>query len=385
MPCLLFTGLSFNDCMYISAIRLVVPMIFDGFTALSVDIITNLPVPKLHLDGGDIRIEAPEQVAKARIATGEVRARAMMSEANLNRLIAANLPADVPIRGLSVALLSGRARISGKALISIVPFPFSIEATPRIENGVRVSLDCSTATLGVDMPRAVVDILQSRINDALGLDVSALEIPIWLDEIKCEPGRITAIGRARIVWPPATATPAAPDRTKAAVSSGFTASANLLLERRSPAGALSRPHPAPERMTTLPRRFNLGNHEIMAIDGQAAGEAGAPRRLRSGAAVPWIVTGAVLLTAATRLFLIFATRATEEDSISRSAMRRAWRTAWDLSTTPGSMSSAPRPRCTPSFSRWLSVSISTPSSPASCSRSRQTPGRACLRGGSAPR
>jgi len=45
-PCLLFIGLSFNDWMYISAMRLVVPMILDGLTALSVDIITNLPVPK---------------------------------------------------------------------------------------------------------------------------------------------------------------------------------------------------------------------------------------------------------------------------------------------------------------------------------------------------
>jgi len=188
---------------------------------------------ELHLEGGDIRIEPPVGEMDARITTGETRIRAMMSEANLNRLVTANLPSDAPVRSLHIALLSGRARISGKALVSIVPFPFSIEATPRVENGVRVLLDCRTATLGVDMPRAVVDVLETRINEALGLDVSALEIPIWIDEIKCEPGRLTAIGRARIAWPPQaaiaaahqTAIAAAPsERLKPVVSSGFTVS-----------------------------------------------------------------------------------------------------------------------------------------------------------------
>ena len=189
---------------------------------------------ELHLDGSDIRIEPPVGEDEARITTGETRVRAMMSEANLNRLIAANLPADAPVRSLHIALLSGRARISGKALISIVPFPFSIEATPRIQNGVRITLDCRTATLGVDMPRAVVDILETRINEALGLDVSTLDIPVWIDELRCEPGRLTAIGRARIVWPPVPVPASAPERLKPPTGAGFTTSAEPLFARPEP-------------------------------------------------------------------------------------------------------------------------------------------------------
>ncbi len=189
---------------------------------------------ELHLDGSDIRIEQPEGEAEASIATGETRVRAMMSEANLNRLITANLPADAPVRSLHIALLSGRARISGKALVSILPFPFSIEATPRVQNGVRITLDCRTATLGVDMPRSVVDILETRINDALGLDLSTLDIPIWIDELRCEPGRLTAIGKARIVWPPAPEFKESPERPRPPISAGFTASAEPLFGSAEP-------------------------------------------------------------------------------------------------------------------------------------------------------
>ena len=190
---------------------------------------------ELRLEGGDVRVEIPaEQGAEPRIATGETRVRAMMSEANLNRMVAANLPADAPVRGLHIALLSGRARVSGKALVSIVPFPFSIEATPRVENGVRVLLDCRSATVGVDLPRAVVDILQHRINDALGIDVSTLEVPIWIDEVRCEPGRLMVSGRARIAWPPETANGGTASGLRPLTASGFTASSRPLFDQEEP-------------------------------------------------------------------------------------------------------------------------------------------------------
>ena len=189
---------------------------------------------ELHLEGGDIRIEPPAEDGQVRVTSGETRVRAMMSEANLNRLVAANLPADAPVRGLHIALLSGRARISGKALISIVPFPFSIEAKPRIENGVRVTLDCRTATLGVDLPRAVVDILEQRINDALGLDVGDLDIPLWIDEVRCEPGRLTAIGRARIELPPRPAIGDVPRPAGEPAAPGFVLSSEPLFGDAEP-------------------------------------------------------------------------------------------------------------------------------------------------------
>ncbi len=165
----------------------------------------DLVIDEVHLEGGDIRIQLSAGAPDAGVTAGETRVRAVMSEANLNRFVTASLPDKAPVRGLHIALLSGKARVSGKALISILPFPFSIEAIPRVENGVRVLLDCRSATLGIDLPRAVVEILEQKVNDALSLDVSRLDIPIWIDEVRCEPGRLTAVGRARFSWPPAAA------------------------------------------------------------------------------------------------------------------------------------------------------------------------------------
>lgn len=190
---------------------------------------------ELHLEGGNLRVELPSGECETRVTGDETKIRAIMSETNLNRLVDSSLPQDAPVRSVHIGLLSGRARISGKVLVSIVPFPFSIEAIPRIENGVRVILDCRTATLGVDLPRAVVDILEQRLNEALSLDVSALEIPIWVDEIRCEPGRLTATGRARIDWPPRQALLTAPTPSGRRASSGFTNSDRPLFGEPEPA------------------------------------------------------------------------------------------------------------------------------------------------------
>jgi hypothetical protein len=180
----------------------------------------DIVLDEVHLEGGDVSIEPATAGAEARVTSGETRVRAVMSEANLNRLANTNLPADAPLRNLQIALLSGKARISGKALLSIVPFPFSVEATPRVVNGVRVLLDFRTATLGVALPRPMVEVLQQRINEALCLDVGDLEVPVWIDEIRCEPGRLTALGRARITWPPQAALPAGPVASTGAASAG---------------------------------------------------------------------------------------------------------------------------------------------------------------------
>jgi len=175
----------------------------------NVQLSAEVVLDEVLLEGGDIKIEVSGSEPEAAISSGETKVRAVMSEANLNRLVTAKMPADSPIRNLSIALLSGKARISGKALITFVPLPFSIEAVARVDNGQRVSLDCRSATMGIDLPRAVVDVIEQRINEALGLDVSTLAIPVWIDEIRCEPGRLTALGRARISWPPNAAIEAA--------------------------------------------------------------------------------------------------------------------------------------------------------------------------------
>ena len=131
--------------------------------------------------------------------------RAAISEPNLNLLLEKNLPPDAPVRNLRVALYSGKARISGSA-IKILSIPFSIDAAPVISNGVRVGFDLKTGSVvGIGLPSAVIEAIEQAVNRAVAVDLTKLPIPVFLDEARCEPGRLTLIGRARIVWPPASA------------------------------------------------------------------------------------------------------------------------------------------------------------------------------------
>jgi len=77
-----------------------------------------------------------------------------------------------------------------------------------VENGVRVFLDWQDMKLGLALPSALREALETHFNKTL--DLSALPIPVWLEELRCEPGRLTAIGRARIAWPLPSRSPAAP-------------------------------------------------------------------------------------------------------------------------------------------------------------------------------
>ena len=70
-----------------------------------------------------------------------------------------------------------------------------LEAVPRVENGVRVSLDWQQMKVGLAVPGPVREAMERPLQQDLRPD--ALPIPVWLDEIRCEPGRVTAIGKAR--------------------------------------------------------------------------------------------------------------------------------------------------------------------------------------------
>lgn len=162
-----------------------------------------LIVDELHLAGGEIRIF--DDGGGRSVSTGEIAASAVISEVNLNRVIASNVPDDAPIKNLQIAIFSSRVRITGAALRPLA-VPFTIEATLRIENGVRIMLDWQNASVGLGLPKMLVDMLEQRINDKMSLDMSALPVPVWIDSIQCEPGRLTAIGRARITAPPTAPT-----------------------------------------------------------------------------------------------------------------------------------------------------------------------------------
>lgn len=169
---------------------------------INVQLREDLRLDEVHLEGGDVKVDLPlKEGDTGRVSTGEVLFRLAMSEPNLNRLLEANLPADVPVRNLKVSLFSGKARISGQ-YVKLIALPFTLDAVPRVENGIRIMLDCQGATAGVGLPAPVVKGIEQLINEHLQLDLSELPIPVWLNELRCEPGRLSAIGRARGIWPP---------------------------------------------------------------------------------------------------------------------------------------------------------------------------------------
>ena len=165
----------------------------------------DLTLDEVHLQGAEIAVETLPGEKDPRITADETRFQAIITEPNLNRLLEANLPPDFPLRNLRVAVLSGKVRISGQ-FVKIISIPLTLEGTPRLENGVRVSLDWQGINAkGIPLPGALVELLQQQLNKSL--DLTKLSVPLWLDEIRCEPGRLTVSGRARLAWPLVAMTP----------------------------------------------------------------------------------------------------------------------------------------------------------------------------------
>jgi hypothetical protein len=167
----------------------------------------DVTIDEIHIEGGVIQIEAGREYAEpAAIEAGESQFRIMMSEPNINRVLASAEGDDALVRNLRIALLSGKARVTGQIVKSVIHLPFTVEAVPVIENGVRVRLDFQGARLGISLPGPVVDVIEQIINNnnKIPLDLSRLPFPVLLDEIRCEPGRLSVSGRARLSWPPAS-------------------------------------------------------------------------------------------------------------------------------------------------------------------------------------
>lgn len=175
---------------------------------LNVKLREDIVLDEVHLEGGEIRIELPAAAGEPpRIFAEGTVFRAIMTEVNINRFLATLQPSDGMLRVQHVALLSSKLRVTGQ-IVKGIGLPFTMEARPRIEHGTRISLDWQGAKLGIGMPKAIVDILEEQLDRYLSLDLTQLPIAVWLDELRCEPGRLTAAGRARILFPPVTAPPA---------------------------------------------------------------------------------------------------------------------------------------------------------------------------------
>ncbi len=154
----------------------------------------------VRLEGEGITIDLPENsVSPPHIKTGEVKFTAMMTEANINRMVQSNLPKSAPIRNLQLTLLTGRVKAAGQ-YVKLISIPFVVEIVPQIENGVRVRLALQSSP-GLPIPKPILEGIESHLNHMANIDLSGFPIAIWLDEIRCEPGRITSTGKIRVEFP----------------------------------------------------------------------------------------------------------------------------------------------------------------------------------------
>ena len=160
-------------------------------------------VDELVLEAADLSFKLGVEGQEFKFSSGETRFQGMFTEASVNRLITGSIPLDTPLRNVKVALYSGRAQLKGHFVKSVMSLPFTLDAKPVLTNGIRLSLECSSTQIGgIGMPGAAVDIIERVLNERLFLDLSKAVFPVRLDEVRCEPGRLTIVGRARLGWPP---------------------------------------------------------------------------------------------------------------------------------------------------------------------------------------
>ncbi|MBC7527953.1 MAG: LmeA family phospholipid-binding protein [Chthonomonadaceae bacterium] len=153
----------------------------------------------------EVRVDAPSVIAipphngeKLKASAGEQKLRVLITEPNINAVLAVNIPESVPVRNLKVEVMSGKMKVSGHYKIA----PFTVDAVPVIENGVRVKIDLSGGKSGMfGMPSAMIGFIESEVNQKMKIDLSLLPFPVQLDAITCEPGRVIITGRAKLSYP----------------------------------------------------------------------------------------------------------------------------------------------------------------------------------------
>ena len=159
----------------------------------------DLLIDEFALDASTIRISPNGNDLKVE-TTKETKFRAVISQANLVKFVQANLPENVRgmIRETRITILQGKVQV--QAVPSALPLTITVEATPTIVAGKTVELIWHGAQLaGIPFPSAMVDLVARHLNQSY--DLSTLPIEFRIDEIRCEPGRLTVIGWAKLQWP----------------------------------------------------------------------------------------------------------------------------------------------------------------------------------------
>lgn len=176
---------------------------------------------EVTLESESVTVASPARPGEtSKVMIEELSLRIVLSEPNLNAIVSAKLPASAPVRNLSIALLTEKMRITGK--VAKFPIPFTLEAKPRIINGVRIEPDFLNLNASVvRLPSAVTEVLEKWLREDLMVDLTAFPFAVYLSTARCEPGRLVIEGKARIQWPPAAS--ASPPFSTHAVSASTPA------------------------------------------------------------------------------------------------------------------------------------------------------------------
>ncbi len=153
----------------------------------------DLVLDSLHLELNNLRYHAPPNQT---VTVGDSLLEIHLTEAALNQYLRHQHP-DSPTE---VRLNDGTVTIKGTMKLLGLPTP--IESTGRVEikDGTRLEYRADTVRLSVDpIPGIGPQYVEKRLNPLL--DVGQLNLPLRLDTIAVEPGRLVVRGAAYLPAP----------------------------------------------------------------------------------------------------------------------------------------------------------------------------------------
>ncbi len=173
-------------------------------TLQNVVLTPDLTLDEARLEGANWSVDY-EGETNLKADMGETKFRVVVSEPNVNRALTAHLSANFPLKNVALSLFSERVKISGNFVKGFLSLPVAVEAVIKVRNGVDIYFDLTDVKAGVGLPPAVVEVVQGQMNAELrGVITRQLQespFPLYIDEIRTEPGRLIAQGKVRLRFP----------------------------------------------------------------------------------------------------------------------------------------------------------------------------------------
>lgn len=151
---------------------------------------------------------------------GPTNITVVLAEVTLNTILEQFVPSNAPVADLSLRLLSNKVIAEGRFLPAkiklpfsflSVPIPFTAEVIPTLPSPTQIYLELKTVRTGFPLPEIAIHKIEQMLNELLGLNLQNLPIPLTLQEIRCEPGRLTVHAHTQLKWPlPAPSVPLVP-------------------------------------------------------------------------------------------------------------------------------------------------------------------------------